>query len=93
MSPEKFRDFRETSPWRLFLESPKTFRAREDFRKIATSYLLKLVFSYVVKGIKIKITSKFRALRRLSLALTKRTMSPKMRPKSFGTFEKRAPGR
>ena len=56
------------------------------------AYLLKLVFSYVVKGIKIKITAKFWALRRLGFEDTKRTMSPKMRPKSFGTFEKRAPG-
>ena len=69
---------RGTRTWRLFLESPETFRARNDFRKNATPYLLKLFFSYVVKGIKIKITAKFRALRRLSLEDTKRTKSPKM---------------
>ena len=54
---------------------------------------MKLVFSYVVKGIKIKITAKFRASRRLSFEDTKRIMSPEMRPKSLGTFEKQAPGR
>ena len=41
---------------------------------------------------KIEITSKFRALRRLRFEDTKRIMSPEMRPKSFGTFEKQAPG-
>ena len=44
------------------------------------------------KGIKIKITAKFRASRRLRFEDTKRIMSPKIRPKSFGTFEKQAPG-
>ena len=51
-----------------------------------------MVFSYVVKGIKIKITAKFRASRRLSFEDTKRFMSPEMRQKSLGTFEKQAPG-
>ena len=49
-------------------------------------------FFYFVKGIKIKINAKFRASRRLRFEDTKRIMSPEMRPKSFGTFEKRAPG-
>ena len=52
---------------------------------------MKLVFSYVAKGIKIKITAKFRASRRLSFEDTKRIMSHEMSPKSFGTFEKQAP--
>ena len=38
-----------------------------------------------------KITAKFRASRRLSFEDTKKIMSPEMRPKSFGTFEKQAP--
>jgi len=41
---------------------------------------------------KIKITAKFRASRRLRFEDTKRIMSPEVRPKRFGTFEKRAPG-
>ena len=49
-------------------------------------------FSYVLKGIKVKTTAKFRASRRLRFEDTKRIMSPEVRPKSFGTFEKRAPG-
>ena len=51
-----------------------------------------MVFSYVVKVVKITITAKFHASRRLRFEDTKRIMSPEMRPKSFGTFEKRAPG-
>ena len=43
-------------------------------------------------GIKIKITAKFLAFRRLRFEDTKRIMSPEMCPKSFGTFEKQAPG-
>ena len=35
-----------------------------------------------------KITAKFCASRRLRFEDTKRIMSPEMRPKSFGTFEK-----
>ena len=40
---------------------------------------------------KIKITAKFRALRRLRFEDAKRIMSPEMRPKSIGTFEKQPP--
>ena len=36
--------------------------------------------------------AKFRASRRLRFEDTKRIMSPEIRPKSFGTFEKQAPG-
>ena len=39
-----------------------------------------------------KITAKFRASRRLRFEDTKRIVSPEIRPKSFGTFEKQAPG-
>ena len=35
-----------------------------------------------------EITARFRALRRLRFEDTKKTMSPEMHPKSFGTFEK-----
>ena len=49
------------------------------------------ILSYAV--IKIKITAKFRGLRRLRFEDTKKSMSPEMLPKIFGTFEKRVPGR
>ena len=37
----------------------------KPFVKVRPAYSVKLVFSYVVKGIKTKITAKFRASRRL----------------------------
>ena len=74
-------------------KSRKLFGPEKPFVKLRPAYSVKPVFSYVVKGIKIKITAKFRASRRLSFEDTKRIMSPEMRPKSLGTFEKQAPGR
>ena len=71
----------------LFLEIPE-----KPFVKLQPAYSVKLVFSYVVKGIQIKRTVKFRASRRLRFEDTKRIMSPEMLPKSYGTFEKRARG-
>ena len=79
------------SPGARFSKVPRTFRARKPFVKLRPAHSVKLVFSYVVKGIKIKITAKFRASRRLHFEDTKRIMSPDLRPKSFGTFEKQAP--
>ena len=69
----------------------KLFGPEKPFVKLRLAYSVKLVFSDAVKRIKIKITSKFRASRRFRFEDTKRTMSPEMRLKSFGTFEKRAP--
>ena len=60
----------------------------KPFVKVRPAYSVKLVFSCVGKGIKIKITAKFRPSRRLRFEDTKRIMSPEIRPKSFGTFEK-----
>ena len=72
--------------WGQFLESPE-----KPFVKLRPAYSVKLVFSYVVKGITIKITAKFRASRRLRFEDTERIMSPEMPPKKFGTFEKWVP--
>ena len=47
---------------------------------------------HAVKGIKIKISAKSRASRRLGLKDTKGTFSPEMHLKSHGTFKKWAPG-
>ena len=75
-----------------FSKVPKTFRARKVIPKTPTSLFCKAgFFSICCKGNK-KITSKFRASRRLRFEDTKRIMSPEIRPKSFGIFEKRAPG-
>ena len=64
--------------------SQKVPKNSKSFVKLRPANSLKLVFSNVVKGIKIKTTAKFRASRRLRYEDTKRIMSPKMRPKSFG---------
>ena len=73
-------------------KSRDLFGPEKPFVKLRPAFSGKLVFSYVVKGIKIKITAKFRASRLLRFEDTKRIMSPEIRPKSFGTFEKQAPG-
>ena len=78
--------------WPVSRKSRKLFGPGKPFLKLRLAHSVKLVFSYVAKGRKIKITAKFRALRRLRFEDTKRTMSPEMCPKSFGTFEKRAAG-
>ena len=46
-------------------KSRKLFGPEKPFVKLRPAYSVKLVFSYVVKGIKIKITAKFRASIRL----------------------------
>ena len=69
----------------------KLFGPEKPFVKLQPAYFVKLVFSYVVKGIKIKITAKFRVSRRLRFDDTKRIMSPEMLPEKIRTFEKRAP--
>ena len=86
MGPKSVGTFdKKVSRGRFLDESPE-----KPFVNLRPAYCAKLVFSYVVKGIKIKI--KFRASRRLRFEDTKRIMAPEIRPKSFGTFEKQAPG-
>ena len=72
------------------LKSRKLLSPEKPFVKLPPTYSVTLGFSYVVKRMKIKITLKFRASRRLRFEDTKRIMSPEIHPKSFGTFEKRA---
>ena len=78
-------------------QEPVSRKSREllgpekPFVKSRPAYSVKLIFSHVVKGIKITITAKFRASRRLRFEDTKRIISPEIRPKSLGTFEKQAP--
>ena len=89
MGREK-RRVQELGP--LSRKSRELFGPEKPFEKLRPAYSVKLVFSYVVKEIKIKITAKFRASTRLRFEDTKRIMSPEIRPKRFGTFEKQAPG-
>ena len=72
--------------------SRKVFGSEKPLVKLRLAYSVKLVFSYVVKGIIIEITATFRASKCLCFEDIKRISPPEMRPKSFGTFEKRAPG-
>jgi len=69
----------------------KLFGPEKPFVRLRPAYSVKLVFSYVVTEIKVKIAAKFRASRRLRFEDTKRIMAPEICPKSFGTFEKQAP--
>ena len=73
-------------------KSRKRFGPDKPSVKRRPAYSVKLVFSYAVTGIKIKITAKFSVSRRFRFADTKWIMSPEMRRKRFGTFETRAPG-
>ena len=66
----------------------KLFKPEKPYVKIRPSYSVKLIFSYV-KKYKTIMTAKIRVSRLFRFEDTKR-MSPEMRPKSFGTFEKRA---
>ena len=65
-------------------KSRKLFGPEKPFVKLRPAYSVKLFFSYVVKGIKIKITAKVRASRHLRFEDRKRIMSPEMRPKGLG---------
>ena len=72
-------------------KSRKHFGPEKPFVKLWLVSSFRPVFWYVVNRMKIKTTAKFRASRRLRFKDTKIIMSPELRPKSFGTFEKRTP--
>ena len=64
----------------------------KSFVKLQPALSVKLVFLHVVKGIKIKVTAKFRASRRLRFKDTKRIVTRSAAENVLGTLEKRAPG-
>ena len=68
--------------WGPFLESSEHCYEK-PFVKLRPNYSVRLVFSYVAKGWKIKLTVRFRDSRRLRVEDTKGIMSPKMRLKSL----------
>ena len=70
-------------------KSRRIFPARKSFVKLRPPYSLRLVLSYVVEGIKIKITVKFRASRRLRFEDTEIIMSLEFWCR---TFEKEGSG-
>ena len=63
------------------------YEPEKPFVKLRTAYSVKLVFSYLVKGIKIKITAKFRDTEHLRFEDTKRIMSPE----KFRDFRETSP--
>ena len=72
-------------------KSRKRFGPEKTFITLRSAYSVKLVISYVVKGIKIIIPAKFRDSRRLRFEDRKTIMitSLEMRPKSFGILRNR----
>ena len=62
--------------WRAFLKTRKLNGPEKPFVKLRLAYSVKLVFLYVVKGIKIKITAKFCDTEHFRFEDTKRNMSP-----------------
>ena len=71
-------------PGTRFSKVPKTLRARKVIRKTLTRLFCKAGPFNVVKGITIKITAKFRALRRLRFKDTKRIVTRNAPEKSTG---------
>ena len=90
IQPKSFGTFKKQGP--VSRKSRKFFGPEKPFVKLRPAYSLKLVFLHIVKGMKIRITATYLNSRRLRFEDTKRIMSPEIRPKSLGTFEKRAPG-
>ena len=74
----------EIEPGARFSKVPIIFRARKAIRKMTTCLLC--------KGNKNKNNCKVSCPRRLRFEDAKIIMSPEIRPKSFGNFEKQAPG-
>ena len=72
-----------------FLGSPKNFLAEKPFVKIRPANSEQLVFSYVIKGLKIKLSEKFRTSRHLRFEDTKTIMSPEIRQKVLGLSRNR----
>ena len=58
-------------------KSRKLFGPEKPFRKLLPAHSVKLVFPYVVKGIKIQINAKFCASRHLRFEDTKKMCHPK----------------
>ena len=56
--------------------SRRLFGPEKPFVKLRPAHSVKLIFSYVVKGINIKITAKFQFTEHLRFEDTKRIMSP-----------------
>ena len=63
---------------RFSKKTRKLYGPEKPFIKLRPAYSVKLVFSYVVKGIKVKITANFGGTGHLHFEDTKRIMSPEV---------------
>ena len=86
------RPHRKICPGARFSKVPKTLRARKAVRKSPTHLFCISGLFMCCKGNKNENNFKVSCLETLSFQDTKRIISHEMRPKSFGTFEKRVPG-
>ena len=77
--------FKAKEPAAHFSKVQKHFRPKKLCVKFRPAYSVKPVFSYVAKGIKIKITAKFRASRHLCCEDTKRIVTQNA-PETFEGF-------
>ena len=83
------------NPWagaRVSRKSRKLFGPEKPILNLLFAYSKNLAFYYDFKIRKGKFVAKFDAWKRVRFQDTKEIMVPEMRPKSFGSFEKRAPG-
>ena len=71
LNPFRSSQGRLTITYPVSRKTGKLLGPEKPFRKLPPAYSVKLVFPYVVRGIKIKITAEFRASRRLRFEDTK----------------------
>jgi len=76
----------------LFLESLENSSARKASVKLQSAYSEKLIFLHVFNIKKTKRIEKFEGLEPWRCKGIKVIVAPEIGPKSFGTFEKQAPG-
>ena len=91
MSPEKFRDFRETGPRGLFLESPENFRARKAIRKTTTCLFCEAGLFIYCKGNKNKNNCKVSCLETASFWRYKDNYVTRNTPEKFRDFRETGP--
>ena len=74
--PKRFPGLFNSRTGARFSKVPKLYGLEKPFVKLRPAYSVKLVFWYVVQGIKIKITAMFRVSERLRFEVVKRIISP-----------------
>ena len=80
------------TPGACFSKAPELFGPKKPIVKLQSTCFEKLIFEHVFSVRKAKKTAKFDGLESQHCEDIKRIMAPKICPKSFGSFEKQAPG-